>query len=59
MADLGQSFDEAINQPLALSRWLVASNGERKGELEITEFETVADLQKEADAIAQEVFGRN
>lgn len=57
MDDLHQDFHTAVNQPLALSRWLVASNAERKGLVEIVEREEVLNLQAEADAIAKEVMG--
>lgn len=57
MDELRMDFATAINQPLALSRWLVATNNERKGNLEIVERAEVASLQAEADAIAREVFG--
>lgn len=56
MADLGQDFDTAINQPLALSRWLVAANGERTGMLEVGERTEAQKLKEEANAIALEEF---
>ncbi len=59
MEDLKQPKNEALDQPLAFSRWLVAANGERKGQLEVVEREGEGGLdalQKEADAIAAEVF---
>lgn len=59
MEDLRQTKAEALNQPIAFSRWLVAANGERKGQLEVVEREGAGgldELQKEADAIAAEVF---
>lgn len=58
MDDLNMDFQRAINIPLAFARWMVASNGERKGLLEICERSEIANLQAEADAIAAEVFAQ-
>lgn len=57
MGELNQDLTTAINQPLALSRWLVAGNGERQALLEVVERSEVASMQADADAIAREVFG--
>lgn len=59
MAELHQDFHTAVDQSLPLSRWLIAGNGERRGLLEVCERGELADLQKEADAIAREEFGES
>lgn len=58
MAELHQDISIALNQPLALSRWLVAANGERKGILEVCDRSELSNIKAEADAYAAEVFAQ-
>ncbi len=55
LGDLNQSFETAVNLPLPFARWLLASNAERKGLLEVVERSELAGLKAEADQIAAEV----
>lgn len=55
MKNLHQSFDEAINQPLALSYWLYATTCEVTGLGSVIEASEAEELQRQADAFEEAV----
>ncbi len=55
MSKLGQSFTEAINQPLSLSRWLVASYATTEGSVEIVDIEQLRKDQESANKFVEEL----
>lgn len=57
MRTFRMSFNDAVNMHLPLTRWMLAINGEREGGVKLADRDEQAALQKEADAIAREVFG--
>jgi hypothetical protein len=55
MGDLGMSLRIALNSSLALLRWLLAANQERKGGIVVKDLDEEIEEQEEANRYAKEV----
>lgn len=56
MAELGMSFDDAVNTSIPMARWLVAVNAERAGRITVLDNDEIREDKRKADEFAQTIL---